>query len=158
MHRINITLVCFLIFTIVSSALAYKIVISSYDSYENIYSENYLVGKPNVKNNYKDLIKISHPKPNQIITSPFTVKGEARGTWYFEASFPVRLYDGNNVEIALAPAQAQGDWMTTSFVPFQVTLNFNTPATPTGTLVLEKDNPSGEPALDDAISIPVKFY
>ncbi len=47
MHRINITLVSFLIFTIVSSALAYKIVISSYDSYENIYDENYSLEKHN---------------------------------------------------------------------------------------------------------------
>ncbi len=158
MHRINMTLVFFLIFTIISSVVAYKIVMSGYDSYENTYSESYLSGKYNLDNQHADLIKISYPKINQIITSPLTAKGEARGNWYFEASFPVHLYDANNIEIAVAPAQAQGDWMTTNFVPFQVTLNFNIPATQTGTLVFKKDNPSGDPNLDDSISIPVKFY
>lgn len=37
MHRINMTLVCFLIFTIISSGLAYKIVISAYASYDTFY-------------------------------------------------------------------------------------------------------------------------
>lgn len=159
MHRINITLVCFLIFTIVSSALAYKIVISSYDSYENVYSEDYLSGESSTKNNDKDLIKVYSPAPNQIITSPLIVKGEARGNWYFEASFPVELYDGNGQEITLNPGyiMTSEDWMTTEFVPFEGVLNFSMPTTQTGTLVLKKDNPSGLPENDAKIYIPVKF-
>jgi hypothetical protein len=85
------------------------------------------------------------------------VSGEARGSWYFEASFPVRLLDGNGQEIARGPAQAQGDWMTTNFVPFTVQLTFSPPTTPVGTLVLEKDNPSGLPQNAMSISIPVDF-
>ncbi|HXK32321.1 MAG TPA: hypothetical protein VJ378_02535, partial [Candidatus Paceibacterota bacterium] len=46
-----------------------------------------------------DLIKIENVRPNQIISSPLSIKGEARGNWFFEASFPIRLYDGNNQEI-----------------------------------------------------------
>lgn len=98
----------------------------------------------------------AQPTPNATVSSPLTVTGEARGTWYFEASFPVRLLDANNNEIAVAPAQAQGEWMTTDFVPYQATLTF-TATTPTGTLILEKDNPSGEPQNADSISIPVQF-
>lgn len=158
MHKINITLVCFLIFTIVSSALAYKIVISSYESYGGAYEDSYLIEKYTSKKNNSDPINLSTLKPNQTIASPLLIKGEARGNWYFEASFPVYLFDGNGTELAVAPAQAQGDWMTTNFVPFEVTLNFITPATPTGTLVLKKDNPSGLPEHDASISIPVKFY
>ena len=37
MHRINITLVCFLLFTIISSLLAYKIVLTGYSSYDTEY-------------------------------------------------------------------------------------------------------------------------
>ena len=92
-----------------------------------------------------------------MVTSPLTVTGEARGTWYFEASFPVRLLDGLGNEIAVEPAQAQGDWMTTDFVPYSVTLTFSPPATATGTLVLEKDNPSGLPENSGAVHIPVVF-
>lgn len=90
------------------------------------------------------------------VSSPLTITGEARG-WYFEASFPVHLFDGNGNELASAPAQAQGDWMTEDFVPFKVTLTFTTPSTPTGTLVFEKDNPSGLPQNAANISIPVQF-
>jgi len=104
-----------------------------------------------------DIIKVFSPTSGALITSPMSVTGEARGNWYFEASFPVRLYDANGKELAVIPAQAEGEWMTTNYVPFSVTLNFETPTTPTGTLVLEKDNPSGLPEFDDKVSIPVRF-
>src|ERR1035437_6951636 len=94
---------------------------------------------------HSDIIKVSSPLPNSTIKSPLTVTGVARGNWYFEASFPVRLYDANGKELVATPAQAKGDWMTTEFVPFEVTLNFTKPTTATGTLVLQKDNPSGLP-------------
>jgi hypothetical protein len=102
-------------------------------------------------------ITVSSPTAGSTVSSPLTVTGEAKGGWYFEASFPVHLLDGNGNEIVSAPATAQGDWMTPNFVPFSVTLTFPTPATSTGTLVLEKDNPSGEPQNAASISIPVQF-
>jgi hypothetical protein len=69
----------------------------------------------------------------------------------------VKLLDANGTQLALKPAQAQGDWMTTDFVPFSVTLTYPTPATATGTLVLMRDNPSGLPQNDDYLVIPVTF-
>lgn len=102
-------------------------------------------------------IKLESPKANQLISSPLTVTGTARGMWYFEASFPVRLLDANNQELAVRPAQAQGEWMTEDFVPFSVTLTFANPSTATGKLILQKDNPSGDPARDEQIEIPVRF-
>lgn len=102
-------------------------------------------------------ITISEPDPNTPVSSPLTVTGEARGTWYFEASFPVKLLDANNNIIAQGPAQAQGDWMTTDFVPFSITLTFPPQTPQQGTLVLSKDNPSGEPQNDASISIPVQL-
>ncbi|OGE84298.1 MAG: hypothetical protein A2846_02045 [Candidatus Doudnabacteria bacterium RIFCSPHIGHO2_01_FULL_49_9] len=103
------------------------------------------------------LISVSSPLPNAQVSSPMAVTGQARGNWYFEASFPVKLYDANNTLLATDIATALSDWMTTDFVAFTATLNFPTPSTATGTLVLEKDNPSGEPQNDDSISIPVNF-
>lgn len=105
----------------------------------------------------KDLIRVANIEPNQIIKSPLTVKGEARGTWYFEASFPVKLLDANGKVLIQAPAQAQGEWMTNDFVPFEIKLTFAKPTTATGVLVLEKDNPSGLPEHADELRIPVKF-
>lgn len=103
------------------------------------------------------LIRVTQPQPNDLIASPLTVTGEARGNWFFEASFPMRLYDGNGREIGLAIAQAQGEWMTTQFVPFRAELTFEAPATERGTLVLEKDNPSGLPEHADELRISVRF-
>ena len=106
---------------------------------------------------YADLIQVDAPQAGAVVTSPLIVRGKARGTWYFEASFPVRLLDANGVELAVVPAQAQGDWMTTEFVPFEVTLTFAPPATKTGTLILQNDNPSGLPENAKEIRIKVKF-
>jgi hypothetical protein len=105
----------------------------------------------------KDLIIIDSPRPNQEISSPLVIRGSARGNWYFEASFPAKLLDANNKILAVIPVQAQGEWMTTDFVPFKVTINFEVPTTDTGTLVLEKSNASGLPEHDDQLRIPVKF-
>jgi len=104
-----------------------------------------------------DLIKIDNPRPNQIIENPLFVKGEARGNWYFEASFPIKLFDDNGFLLGVMPAQALGDWMTEDFVPFSATLSFAVPSTPKGRLVLEKDNPSGLPEQADELKIPVYF-
>jgi hypothetical protein len=111
------------------------------------------VGKPFVS----DKIIVSSPLSNSVIESPLTFSGAARGSWYFEASFPVKILDGNGKTIASVPAQAKGDWMTNDFVPFEGTVTFPTPTTETGTVVFEKDNPSGLPQNADKVEIPVRF-
>jgi hypothetical protein len=104
-----------------------------------------------------DPIQVSLPLPNTRVTSPLRVTGQARGSWYFEASFPVLLLDGQGDTLAAAPARAQGEWMTENPVPFEATLTFSPPPSGWGTLVLKKDNPSGDPARDDELRIPVRF-
>lgn len=104
-----------------------------------------------------NLIRLASPQPNSLVRSPLIIHGQARGTWYFEASFPVRLLDAKGTVIIAQPAQAQSDWMTEDFVPFTSTLTFKTPSTTTGWLVLAKDNPSGLPEHDDELRIPVRF-
>ena len=104
-----------------------------------------------------NLIRVFTPQAGAKIESPLLVQGEARGYWFFEASFPVRLFDGNVKEISVAVAQADGEWMTEEFVPFRATLQFAPPETKEGTLVLERDNPSGLPEHADAFRIPVLF-
>lgn len=104
-----------------------------------------------------DLIRLETPRPNSVIQNPLTVKGMARGSWFFEASFPVRLFDGNGEMLARGVATAKSDWMTTEFVPFETTLSFTMPTTTSGTLLLDKDNPSGLPENADALRVPVRF-
>ncbi|OGC47366.1 hypothetical protein A2886_01955 [candidate division WWE3 bacterium RIFCSPHIGHO2_01_FULL_42_13] len=104
-----------------------------------------------------DLIMIASPRPNETVSSPLEISGEARGTWYFEADFPVYLYDASGNKIATGIAQAQGEWMTEEFVPFSVTLVFDEATLGSGTLVLEKNNPSGLLEQNDELRVPVKF-
>jgi len=103
-------------------------------------------------------IFVTNPLANTEISSPIVIKGEAKGGWFFEASFPIFLTDWDGLIIAQGIAQAEGDWMTTDFVPFTATLNFTKPSYgTTGSLILKKDNPSGLPEFDDALEISVKF-
>ncbi len=104
-----------------------------------------------------DLIRVSNPRPNQSVASPLTINGEARGYWFFEASFPVVLFDAEGNTLAQGIAQAKSDWMTEDFVPFESELQFAAPATVEGNLVLKKDNPSGLPENDDELIVPVLF-
>lgn len=106
----------------------------------------------------QDSIRATSPAPGATITSPLTVVGEARGTWYFEASFPYELQDAGGNTIAQGPVQAQADWMTEDFVPFSVSITFPPqPAGSKGTLILKKDNPSGLPQNEDELEIPITF-
>ncbi|HWC57769.1 MAG TPA: Gmad2 immunoglobulin-like domain-containing protein [Candidatus Paceibacterota bacterium] len=105
-----------------------------------------------------DLITVASPLPQSTISSPLIIKGQARGNWYFEASFPIRLTDAAGNVLAQGHASAQGDWMTSEYVPFTASLVFTSPpAGSHGMLVLEKDNPSDNPALDNSLSIPITF-
>src|SRR4030042_356275 len=105
----------------------------------------------------QDMIQVTNPQPNALVSSPLMVTGQARGNWYFEASFPVKILDASGNILNQVPAQAQGDWMTTDFVPFVATISFTTPTTGTGTLVLQNDNPSGLPENAQELHFPVKF-
>lgn len=105
----------------------------------------------------RDRIRVSVPASTSTVQSPLEVRGEARGTWYFEASFPVTLLDDTGRILAQAPAQAVGEWMTENFVPFSVTLTFQAPGPGPGTLVLEKANASGLPEHAAELRIPVHF-
>ena len=99
---------------------------------------------------------VTSPAAGATVTSPLMVIGEARGTWYFEASFPVRMLDDQGTEIGMGIVQAEGEWMTTDFVPFSAVVEFTTTASH-GSLVFEKDNPSGDPENAAQVTVPVQF-
>lgn len=105
----------------------------------------------------RSAIVVTDPAPYTLVESPLAITGKAKGNWYFEASFPVALKDATGKVLGQAPAQAQGDWMTTDYVPFSLNLNFDDPMTAMGTLVFSKDNPSGLPQYGASFSIPVRF-
>ena len=113
-----------------------------------------LAKKITYKNSTANDIVVTNPTAGSVTAKTFTVTGKARGPWYFEASFPVRVLDGKGNVLATGVAQAQGDWMTTEFVPFTVSITVPNAYTGSATLVLQKDNPSGLPEKDASISFP----
>lgn len=100
-------------------------------------------------------IIIVEPPAGQTVSSPLNLFGQAVGGWYFEASFPVELVDGQGSTIARSYVQAQSDWQTVSLVPFRGELNYQLAATTTGKLIFKKDNPSGLPENDQSFTVPV---
>lgn len=101
------------------------------------------------------MVRVDFPKADEVISSPLEISGRARGNWYFEATFPVKLIDVNGNILATGNAQAQGEWTTEDFVPFISKLEFSSATSTNGFLVLEKDNPSGLPENAAEIRVPV---
>lgn len=109
-----------------------------------------------------NLIRIAEPRPNAVVKSPLVVKGMARGSWFFEATFPVAAVDWDGKIIGAGYVTAEKDWMTGDFVPFSGTIQFDVAEisgaySNRGALILKKANPSGLPEHDDALQIPVVF-
>lgn len=123
--------------------------------------------KPEIKEvGANENIHVNTPKPNDVISSPLQITGEARGTWFFEGQFPVELRIPSKPPqsvVARGIAHAQGEWTTENFVPFTATLTFDNPTgfdevlNPEHSLILElkKDNPSGLPQNDASFDISV---
>lgn len=103
------------------------------------------------------VITITNPEPNQVIKSPLEISGKAPGNWFFEGQAPVKLTDENGKTIAEGQIKTQDDWMTTNLVPFIGKLTFEKPKTDTGILVLQNDNPSGNPETSQKVEILIRF-
>ncbi len=90
------------------------------------------------------------------VVSPLVIHGEAKGSWYSEAVFPVTIVDAYGKELGRGQAHADGEWMTDAFSPFTVTVEFSAPTNTTlGYVIFHNDNPSGDPARDKQLSVPV---
>lgn len=100
-------------------------------------------------------VRITAPLSEERVSRTFTVRGEARGPWYFEASFPVMVRDPQGNVLASTYAQADGEWMTTDFVPFTSNVSITSAYRGLAKLILLKDNPSGLPEHDDSVEIPI---
>lgn len=116
------------------------------------------------KNTGNDLIRIELPFPNAVTGKEFSVMGEARGLWFFEASFPIEVISSDGKVLATVVAQAQPDpetgevnWMTENFVPFKADVKIPENYIGPATLILKKDNPSGLPENDASISFPINI-
>ncbi|MFZ2038400.1 MAG: Gmad2 immunoglobulin-like domain-containing protein [Minisyncoccia bacterium] len=102
-----------------------------------------------------NLINLSNPNPNSENISPLKITGQARGLWFFEASFPIKIQDLEGKTIVSGVATAKDDWMTDDFVNFEAELKFKVSTTTKAVLILEKDNPSGLEENSDSLYLPI---
>lgn len=94
--------------------------------------------------------------PGAHLVSPYTLKGRAIGSWYFEGSFPVTIVGEDGNVIASAPAAAEGDWMKGGWVPYQSKLTWIAGPNTKAKLVLTLNNPADEgEGKRRAVEIPV---
>lgn len=103
-------------------------------------------------------IVVDQPPPGTAIAgNRVMVRGKARGSWFFEGVFPVRVVSEDGTELGRGTAQAASEWMTSDFVPFsaELTIDLTKPSSAAATLVLEKDNPSGLPELSQTFTVPI---
>jgi hypothetical protein len=109
-----------------------------------------------------DKIIVATPVKDSTISSPVIVTGKAVGTWFFEGSFPVQVYDAKDKllgsgQAKFVPQSADDTWMTEGSVSFQGEIKFSQPATDNGYILFKKDNPSGLAQNDESYKLPIKF-
>jgi hypothetical protein len=111
--------------------------------------------QPTYANGSTTDIVVTTPFPGGVTGKTFSVIGKARGPWYFEATFLLQVVAENGTVLATTPVHAQGDWMVTGFVPFKADITIPASYTGKAIIILKKDNPSGDPARDASLSIPI---
>lgn len=109
-----------------------------------------------------DKIIITAPAKDAVISSPVAVSGRARGTWFFEGSFPIDVYDDTNKLLgqgfaSFIPSVEEPEWMTENFVNFSGSIKFSNTNAASGYILFKKDNPSDMRELDESYKLPVKF-
>jgi len=105
----------------------------------------------------EDLIRVTKPGILDLVENPIQIEGEAKGFWFFEASFPVKLVDVDGKILGTGIAKAESEWMTENFVLFKAELTYSADSDGSGRIILQRDNPSVLPQNDDSFEIPVRY-
>lgn len=105
------------------------------------------------------VIKTTSPEPNQVVSSPFKLEGEAVGGWYYNDQLQARLEDDNGKILTTKPVKALESTKTDSFVPFVAAIDFirADAQTPKGKLIIERTNTEFSKGELGPLVIPVVF-
>jgi len=106
----------------------------------------------NKETNIETNIKVAEPLVDALVTSPLTVKGEAR---VFENQFSYELLDEDGSVLAEGQGVANAADMG-QFGPFEIKIEFSEPKGQTGILNVF-DNSAKDGSRIDEVKIPVKF-
>ncbi len=108
---------------------------------------------PNAGGATADMVHVASPTPNAIVTSPLTVRGEARVAWYQNGTFSVALDTADGTVLAQVPVTALSDAGTDGYVPFEVSVVFDVATATSGVLTLSSERATGT----SPVSVPVRF-
>lgn len=106
-----------------------------------------------------DVIKVTVPKANQLVKSPFKLSGEAVGGWYYNEQLMARLEDDNGKILFTKPLKALESTKTDNYVPFVAAITFvrAEAETPKGKLIIERTNTAFSDGELGPLVIPVEF-
>ncbi len=95
--------------------------------------------------------------PGETISGAQVITGVLTGAYFFEANARGALLDADKNVLREFPVTATTDWMTSGPVSFTLTADVTGLPAGEGYLRIANDNPSGDPALDKHMDIPVRF-
>ena len=107
--------------------------------------------------NKDDLISFSI-LPNTKVHGILSYRGVIQGAYFFEANIGINILDLNKKVLKASYAVAKTDWMTTLPVSFEGNIDFTGLPTGPAYFQIHNDNPSGLPANDKSILIPIIIY
>lgn len=109
---------------------------------------------PVVMGNALDLVSLSF-NPGDTLSGQNTISGTIKNAYFFEANIIVKVTDLSNNILLNTYGTATTDWMTAGPVSFSTNVDFTGLPVGPAYLILENDNPSGDPALVKQIIIPI---
>jgi hypothetical protein len=101
------------------------------------------------------VVVVTSPLPHATVDVSFVVEGRAPVGWFSESVFPIQVRDENNNVIARATAHGPTAWKKSTALSWSATVTVLGPYTGPATLILLRNNPSGLPENDDAVTIPI---
>lgn len=105
-------------------------------------------------------VRVYSPVPGDVLRAgdAVTVRGRARGSWFFEANIALFILDESGSILDRGFAMTSDEWMTTDFVSFEGTLTVtHVPPSGHGFVRIANDNPSDRRDLDTYFDVPVRF-
>lgn len=91
------------------------------------------------------------------ISSPFTITGRARSTWFADGSFAVSVQDYTGEDLGGGEARAAGEADAQGYVPFEAVITFVPPQSSLLIISFEKANPGGRAADDFSHGMTVPY-
>lgn len=143
------------IIAIVAAFLVYAIV-NRAPATDDVTNPPIVTPAPLITGDTANLVEFSIA-PGQKVSSTMTATGTLTGAYFFEANIRVNILDANKLALKQTYGTATTDWMTSGPVSFTTNLDFTGIPAGNGFVRLMNDNPSGDPAMDKYIDIPVVF-